>query len=284
MATFELAAFADEYSQNFDEQIKGLLENEIYCMEIRGVNGRNIDSVSCDEAVELRKKLSANGIRVSSVGSPLGKIDLKDDFAQHLEKEKHIIELAHIFDCDRIRMFSFYHEGKTAEEARSEVMYRLGEMLKLTEGENVVLCHENERGIYGDTPERCLDIQKQFDTKIKLIFDHANFICVDCQPYPYAFNILKDYIYYFHIKDATASKRMARAGHGVGRFVETFRDINKYDKHYILTVEPHLQVFEGLAELEGKGGKLINDQYPSRESAFKAACDAIKAVLQKAAG
>lgn len=282
MAKFELAAFADEYSPVFDEQIKGLVENGITNLEIRGVDGHSIDAVTPDEAKELKKKLDASGIRVSSMGSPLGKIDLKDDMDAHIEKEKHIIELAHIFGCDRIRMFSFYHEGRDADDCRSEVMDRLGQMLKASEGEGVVLCHENERGIYGDNAVRCLDIQKEFGGEIKLVFDHANFICVDCEPYPYAFDMLKDYIFYMHIKDAMPDKTMAPAGVGCGRFVETFTELDKYDKTYICTVEPHLQVFEGLAELEGKDSKVVTNQYPSRAAAFKAACDAIKGVIAKA--
>ena len=106
MAKFELAAFADEYSPVFDEQIEGLLANGIRNLEIRGVDGHSIDAVTPDEAKDLKKKLDANGLRVSCVGSPLGKIDLKDDMDAHIETEKRIIELAHIFGCDRIRMFS----------------------------------------------------------------------------------------------------------------------------------------------------------------------------------
>ena len=282
MAKFELAAFADEYSPVFDEQIEGLLANGIRNLEIRGVDGHSIDAVTPDEAKELKKKLDANGLRVSCVGSPLGKIDLKDDMDAHIETEKRIIELAHIFGCDRIRMFSFYHEGRKAEECRGETMDRLARMLRTTEGENVILCHENERGIYGDNAERCLDIQKEFGSEIKLVFDHANFVCVDCEPYPYAFGMLKDYIFYLHIKDAMADKTMAPAGVGVGRFVETFTELDKYDKTFICTVEPHLQVFEGLAKLEGKDAKVVVNQYPSRAAAFKAACDAIKDVIAKA--
>lgn len=282
MAKFELAAFADEYSPIFDEQIKGMICNGIKNLEIRGVDGHSIDKVTANEAKELKKKLDANGLRVSSMGSPLGKIDIKDDMDLHIEMEKHIIELAHIFECDRIRMFSFYHEGIEADSCRGEVMDRLSRMLSTAKGEDVFLCHENERGIYGDNADRCLDIQKEFGGEIKLVFDHANFICVDCEPYPYAFNMLKEHIFYLHIKDAMPDKTMAPAGVGAGRFVDTFTELDKYDKTYICTVEPHLQVFEGLAALEGKDAKVVTNQYPSRAAAFKAACDAIKVVIKQA--
>jgi len=280
VATFELAAFTDEYSPNFDEQLVGMEKNGVRCMEMRGVDGVNVASLTPQKAAECKKKLDAKGFRVSSIGSPLGKISLCDPIEPHLEQLRSVIETAHTLGCDRIRVFSFYiPEGKKPEDCRGEVMERLGAMLGIAESTGVILCHENEKGIYGDTALRCLDIQKQFDSKIKLVFDHANFICCDDEPYPYAFDMLRDYIFYMHIKDATADKHMAPAGHGIGRFAETFAELNKYDRHFILTVEPHLQVFKGLDGLESAHRTKVENQYATSADAFKAAVDAIRGII-----
>ena len=280
MTEFILSAFADEYSPKFDEQIEGLKLNGVKYMEIRGVDGKNIADVTVDEAKILKQKLNDNGLAVSSMGSPIGKIKITDPFEPHLESLKHIMKLAKIFECDRIRMFSFFISNDSKpEDYRAEVMCRLGKMLEAAKAEGIILCHENEKGIYGDTAARCLDIQKEFNGEIKLIFDHANFICCDEEAYPYAFNMLKDYIYYMHIKDATADKKMAPAGKGIGCIPQSINDLRSVDHKFVLTVEPHLQVFKGLENLEGAHKTKVDNQYTTSAEAFKAAVDAIRSLI-----
>ncbi|HAA24848.1 MAG TPA: xylose isomerase, partial [Ruminiclostridium sp.] len=44
----------------------------------------------------------------------------------------------------------------------------------------IILAHENEKGIYGDTPERCVDIIKSMNCDyVRAVFDPANFIQCD---------------------------------------------------------------------------------------------------------
>src|SRR5699024_7407257 len=120
---------------------------------------------------------------------------------------KHTLEIAKILETDYIRMFSFYiPEGEDPKDYRSEVLKRLKDLVDLAEKAGIVLLHENEKGIYGDTPERCLDIIEGIDSKFfRAIFDPANFVQVGVENYPYAFDMLKEYIEYMHIKDARES-------------------------------------------------------------------------------
>ena len=253
MAKFVLSAFADEYSPEIDKQIEGLKANGIGMLEIRGVDGTNIAHITEEKAREVKAKFDANGIKVSCIGSPIGKIKITDPFEPHLEELRHVIKLAKIFETKKIRMFSFYPDhGEPMSEIRDEVMKRLAAMLEIAEAEDVLLCHENERGIYGDSVERCLDIQKEFGGRIKCVFDPANFICMGDEPYPYGYNTLKDHILYFHIKDGEV----------------------------ILTLEPHLTVFKGLEVLEHKKEGEIIKEYSSGEEAFKVAADALKKYIK----
>lgn len=285
MAEFVLSAFADEYSPKLDEQIEGLKKNGVGFMEIRGVDGKNIADLTEDEMKAAKAKLDAAGIGVSSIGSPIGKIKVYDDFDAHLDKLRNCIRAAKIFGTKNIRIFSFYiPEGKTREECRPEVMKRLGAMLELAKAEDVVLCHENEKGIYGESAECCLDIQNEFGGEIKLIFDPANFIMDGHEPYPHAYELLGDKIYYMHIKDATAGKVICPAGKGVGCVPEIIADLDKKrGGKLFLSVEPHLKVFKGFDALEATGDKTImpDNTYASNAEAFGAAVDAIKAIIAK---
>ena len=283
MAEFVLSAFADEYSPKFDEQLEGLKKNGVGFIEIRGVDGTNVADLTDEQLHEVRAKLDAAGIGVSSIGSPIGKIKVYDEFEPHLEKLERCVSAAKILGTPNIRMFSFYiPEGKTREECRPEVMRRLGVMLDIAKKAGVTLCHENEKGIYGDSPETCLDINNEFGGEMKLIFDPANFIECGCEPFPHGYGLLGDRIYYMHIKDATAEKMIAPAGKGVGRIPEIIADLDKKRSGKIfLTVEPHLRVFAGLAGLETYEKTKMPNTYGTSAEAFGAAVDAIKAIIAK---
>ena len=285
MAEFVLSAFADEYSPNFDEQLEGLKKNGVGYMEIRGVDGKNIGDLTEDEMKAAKAKLDAAGIGVSSIGSPIGKIKVTDDFDAHMKKLANCVKAAKIFGTENIRIFSFYiPEGMTREECRPEVMQRLARMLEYAESEGVTLCHENEKGIYGESAECCMDIQKEFDGRIKLIFDPANFVMDGHESYPAAYELLGDKIYYMHIKDATADKVICPAGKGIGGVPQILADLDKKrDGKIFLSVEPHLKVFKGFESLEATGDKTImpENTYSSNTEAFGVAVKALKDIIGK---
>ncbi len=267
---FRLSAFADEASPSIDGQIKAMKENGIGLLEIRTVDGQNIANITNEKAKEVRKKLDDAGIAVWSLGSPYGKITLDDDFAEHLEKFKHGVELCDILGTKHIRMFSFYgSEGRS-----SEVFERLGAFLEEVKGTGILLCHENEKGIYGDIATRCLEIHKEFP-EIKAIFDPANFIQSGQETKP-AWELLSPYIEYMHIKDAVADGSVVPAGKGIGNLPYL---LSEY-KQSVLTIEPHLAIFKGFEKLEADEKTKINPyNYPDPETAFKAACDALKGLI-----
>lgn len=281
MAKFELSAFTDEYSPNMEEQIKGMLENNIKYTELRGVNGKNVSEITADEAKQVKEMLSANGLAVWSVGSPLGKIKLTDDINKHIDLVKRVCETACILDTKNIRVFSFYVPNTyNIAPYRAQVMEYMNMMLEASKPYGTILCHENEKGIYGARTAGVKDILDTFGDGYRCIFDPANFIQEDVVTYPDAFNVLKDDIYYMHIKDARADKSIAPAGRGIGRIPEILSELNKREGTVVLTLEPHLRVFSGLAQLEESGSTTeILDQYPTSAAAFNAATNALKEVI-----
>ena len=154
MAKFELSAFTDEYSPEIDKQIEGMLKNGIHYTELRGVDGKNVSEIDVAKAKEVKAKLEANGLEVWSIGSPLGKIKLTDDIEKHLELTKHCAELANVFGTPRMRVFSFYVPNTTdIAPYRTQVIDWMGRMLEVAKAEGAILCHENEKGIYGEKIE-----------------------------------------------------------------------------------------------------------------------------------
>lgn len=280
--TMKIYAFADEAGADLDTQVQALKANGLDGLEIRNVDGKSISDLTEGEAQEVRKRLDAEGLRVWSIGSPIGKVHIeRDDFDKHLEVFRHTLDLADILGADCFRLFSFYlPQGKDPGDYRDEVIDRMGRFAELAEGRTVTLCHENEKGIYGDTAARCLDILTALPA-IRAIFDPANFI--QCgQDTLAAWKLLKPCVRYLHVKDALADGSVVPAGEGIGNLPFIVEDFLS-DGGSVFTIEPHLAVFSGLASLEKDDARSAvgKYEYESSMAAFCAACTAFKKICNK---
>ena len=279
MKNFTLCAFADEADDALLGQVKALTENGISNLEIRNVDGVNVSDLSVKQAKEIKNVLDENGIKVFSIGSPIGKIDIEDDFAPHLEKFKKTLEIADVLGAKAFRLFSFYiDKNKRAEDFKNKVISQLGEFVKANENSGVVLCHENEKGIFGDVASRCVEIHKALPS-LKAVFDPANF--VQCgEDTVKAWEQLSPYIHYMHIKDAAANGDIVPAGTGIGQIPELLKRYREMGGTAI-TLEPHLSEFAGLSGLERAGEKsqVGGLNFASQEEAFAAGVASLKAIL-----
>lgn len=270
---FTLSAFADEASKQINEQIIAMKENGITHLEIRGVDGENISKISCEKAKEVRKQLDDAGLAVWSLGSPYGKIKITDSFEEHLDLFKHGLEIADILGTKNIRMFSFFISDGEYEKHSEEVMKRLEKFIDAAKGTGILLCHENEKGIYGDIASRCLEIHKNFPT-LRGVFDPANY--VQChQDTIEAWEMLAPYIEYMHIKDALPDGLVVPPGKGVGNLKYLLENY----KGKVLSVEPHLTKFVGFDALEGGEKTQLGFSYPNNRAAFDAAVAALKELI-----
>lgn len=279
MANFILSAFADEASSNLSEQIAALKKAHVPCIELRNVNGKSVKDLTLDEARAVRAELDAGGIKVASMGSPFGKIGINADFEPHMQEFEHALDLCHVLGADRMRVFSFYIPA-TEEPAkyRDEVIRRLDVMLDAAEREGVKLCHENEKGIYGDIGARCLDLMDALGDRLGLVFDPANYI--RCKESPAElFPQQEGFLTYMHIKDAIMETgAVVPSGLGDGGLPEIIEALSRRQGDMVLSVEPHLKVFDGLEKLQGDA-LTHKYSYPDSFAAFTAATDAIKNLL-----
>ncbi len=274
---YTLSAFADEASPLLYEQIETMQKNGVDALEIRGVNGRNISDMTRDEVRCAYRMLSEAGISVWSIGSPIGKIGITDEFGPHLDKFKKIVDYARLCSAKCIRLFSFY--GVDSPEKENEALERLSAMADAAKGSGVVLCHENEKGIFGWNAENCLRILEQIEG-IRGVFDPANFVqCgVDTKA---AWNRLAGHIEYLHIKDALANGKVVPAGHGIGNLEYIIGAYHALGGN-VYSLEPHLAVFKGFSDLEKEGKTDIPEyEYPNSFAAFAASADAAKAILDR---
>ena len=246
------------------------------------MDGKNCAKLTLEEADAVKAKLDAAGVALSALGSPYGKAPLDKPFDEHLALFRHGLELCKRLGCKRIRMFSFFPPaGSNPADWREEVIRRLTIMLDLAQEAGIQLVHENEKEIYGDVTERCVDLLDHFGDRMGFAFDPANFIQCGVNP-PEAYEKLHDRITYMHIKDAImADGAVVAAGHGDGHLAELLSRLNaEREGDVILTVEPHLTVFAGLGDLQGEA-LTHHESYPDSRTAFHAACSALKDILAK---
>lgn len=253
MSNFILSAFADEIDMDLQMQMDVLDKYNIKHIEMRGVNGKGLVEYTLDEAKEIKKQLDDRGFSLSAIGSPIGKIYVDEDFNPHMDLFKHTIELAHLMETKYIRMFSFFiPKGEDPNKYRDEVLNRWNSFINAAKGSGIILAHENEKDIYGDTAERCLDLLKSLNCSyVRAIFDPANFIQCNEITYPKAYDMLEEYIDYMHIKDALYKDgSVVPAGYGDGNIKEILTQLYKNKFNCYLTLEPHLGHFSGLDKLE----------------------------------
>lgn len=276
-----LSGFSDEIAPEFDTQLETLGEFGLSYLELRAADGVNVSDFTPEKVKEVKRKLDGAGIQVSSIGSPIGKIGIEEDFAPHLEKLKRTLEIQKELEAPYVRMFSFYlPKDRDPREFREEVMDRVGRMVEEAKSWDSVLLHENEKGIYGDKACRCKELMDAFyGPHFHGVFDFANFVEVGQETLP-AYQLLKPYIGYVHIKDALAKeKKVVPVGQGDGHVKEILGDLLGGGWKGFLSLEPHLIDFAGLASLEQEARKRENAL--DGKSAWKLALDSLRGMLKE---
>ena len=280
MAKFILSAFADEAGTTLQEQITALKRNDISYIEPRNINGKPILTLTDEELTEVKKELDKNGIKVNSLGSPIGKYPINEPFEKHLVDFKRAIEVCKILGTDKMRMFSFFTKQSELSIYRDEVISRLSKMCKIASKNRITLCHENESEIYGQNPEQMLDLMNNVPG-LKGIFDPANYRMNNCDVID-GINATLVNLAYLHIKDAIYdSQVIVPAGDGEGKIPEILDIVNEAtDDIVYLTLEPHLFLFDAYKlidnhELKGKYN------FSNNSESFDFAANALKTVMKE---
>ncbi|AST89984.1 sugar phosphate isomerase [Sutcliffiella cohnii] len=250
-----ISGFSDEISSDFNTQLEVVANLGMNYISLRGIDGKNIGDFTADEVKEsVLPRLNAAGIKVSSVGSPIGKVFINDE--EGFEKQKSMLEelcqISKLLDCKYIRIFSFYiPKGENPDGYRDAVVSKVKEFAQIAEKHNIVLLHENEKDIFGDIGRRCDDLLRSVDSpSFKAIFDFANF--VQCgEDTQVCYDLLKDLVEYIHIKDAvTTDSQNVVCGTGEGKIPEILEQAISSGYKGFLTLEPHLVLFDSLKDLE----------------------------------
>jgi len=241
-----LSAFADEVTDDFPGQVEYLVREQVKYIELRFLNRKNILDLTAAEQKEAGAILRDHAIRVSAIGSPIGKVRIDEPFAPHLERFRKAVDLALFFETPLIRVFSYYPPaGGNILDYRQEVIERFGVKLEIIKNTALVLVHENEANIYGHSAKNCADlIQALGSPQLRLAYDPANFVfeygITDhirrCWP------LMKPYVAHVHIKDWKLGETTGcLPGRGDAQIEDLLRELKAMHYNGFLTLEPHLR-------------------------------------------
>ena len=249
-----LSGFVDEIDDDFAVQCRVAADLGLKYAEVRSAWGINILDLDDDQLQRVRELLAEHGLQVSSIGSPIGKIGIDDDFGPHLERMRHAAEVAQFLNAPYVRLFSFFiPEGEDPDSYRDEVLRRMRAIADVAEQAGVIAVHENEKEIYGDIPRRCLDIVTSVDSpSLKLAWDPANYVQCGVRPFTEGYADLRPHTVYIQIKDALlADASVVVAGAGDGEVAETIRALQADGFDGFFSLEPHLGEYTAFGALSG---------------------------------
>jgi len=274
--TWTLSAFADEAAQDIDEQIRAIQSGGLKMIDLRNVDGHNIGALPVESAKVVKGKLDAANISVGMFGTPLGKIDIADDFDIDVKKLDHIAKLADIFGCRKVRIFSYFNRknNRPMYTWACESLRRLGALKEQAASMKLSLYHENEHDIFGDKVWQNETIARSLrdsgapgsEGTFRCIFDFDNYNQVGENVWD-AWQRLEPFTDAFHLKDSTKECSHVPIGTGNGRAKDILADALKRGWHGHLANEPHLSRSPAIMAT-GPGGKA--DQKLAELSEFEA--------------
>ena len=269
--TFILSGFADEISPQPAVQLETLAAESIRYLELRSAWSANVVSLTDAQLARFRREADEAGVRVSAIGSPIGKIGIEAPLGPELERMRRIADVAALFDTTIVRVFSFFiPAGEPPERYRQAVIDRMGALAQIAAERGILLAHENEKEIYGDIPERCADLIASVGSPaLRATFDAANFVQCGVRPHTDGYELLRPYLVYLQVKDALAGTgQVVPAGEGDGEVRQTLAALAASGFSGYASLEPHL------AEAGRYGGF-------SGPQEFRRAATALKGLLRE---
>ncbi|MCX3067030.1 TIM barrel protein [Cetobacterium somerae] len=283
----KISGFIDEIDIGFEKEVEVIKKLGMKYIELRSVNGTNISDLSIEKVNDIKKYLQNKNIKISCIASPIGKInideiDFENKFEEHLKKFKHVLDISQILKVKYVRVFSFFLKKEQKEKYKDLILEKMKSFIKEISELDIILLHENEKGIYGDDIESSLKLIEEIDSeKFRLIFDPANFIQVGISPLK-AYEKLKKFVEYVHLKDANfSSQENVLIGTGDGEILELLKELKKEKYEGFLSLEPHLINFSVLQSLEQEDVNERKVQFKDGKEAFKKSLETLLKMIEK---
>ena len=259
-ASFMISAFGDEIASDLETQLQVLNELKIPCLELRAVWGQNVLLLSDEQVAQVRALCDGHGVTISAIGSPIGKSPIEAPVETEVQNLRRLIEIARQLGTNNIRIFSFHPPGDSAsvdyDSYVDSAIDRIRRLAAVAEAEGITLLLENEKGIVGDTLDRCVKLVEAIESPhLVFLWDPANFVQVgEARITERGWPLLSSRVGYVHIKDCTLSGSVKAAGEGDGQVPELLTRLVSDGYQGMLALEPHLAIAAHSSGFSGPDG------------------------------
>ncbi|MCY3904000.1 MAG: sugar phosphate isomerase/epimerase [Caldilineaceae bacterium] len=259
-ASFMIGAFGDEIADDLETQLQVLNELKIPCLELRAAWGVNVLNLSDEQVARVRALCEEHGVTVSALGSPIGKSPIEAPIETEVKNLQRVIEIGRQLGTANIRIFSFHPPGDSAtvdyDSYLDSAIDRIGRLVAVAEEEDVTLLLENEKGIVGDTLDRCVKLVEALQSEhLVFLWDPANFVQVGAARLTErGWPLLRERVGYVHIKDCTLDGTVKAAGEGDGQVPELLTELVRCGYKGMLALEPHLAMAGHSSGFSGPDG------------------------------
>ena len=229
-----LSGFADEAANQKTavEQFAAFAAIGLQYYSLRFVdlgNGiKNVMDLTKSEVTKLRHLEDEYCMNVASIGSPIGKVKLRDEedgtknryvpFDQYLKKDvARACELAHAFETKLIRGFSFYHpKGTDPREYLSQAADQLGQIAEACHRSDLTFGLEIEANLIGQTGSLIAELHRRVNhPALVTIFDGGNIVSqgYSTEETFEQYVAMKPSLGWMHIKDYHHPRPAAKSAH-----------------------------------------------------------------------
>ncbi len=262
-STFRVAIINDEISQDFGHACEVTSkEFGMDWIELRGMWNKNILKLDANEIAEARRILEKYKLRVTDIASPLFKVDWpgapqskfspKRDqfnadftFDQQPEVLERSMELAKVFQTERVRIFDFWRLDDQAVY-RDAINAKLREAADIATKQKIILLLENEMTCNTATAAESAKVLAAVKAEnFMLNWDPGNAAAAGEKPFPDGYQLLpKERIGHCHCKDVTRKSDgkgydWAPVGKGIIDWIGQFTALKRDGYHFAVSLETH---------------------------------------------
>ena len=209
-------------------------------MEIRTVDDVNVMDLSAKTLRTVRRACDEEGLTITCVSSPIGKERADQPVEQAAAKVAHAADIADVFGCPFIRVFSFFRRELAPQEAYRRSLERLRAMAAVAQARHKILVMESGADTVGAKSADMLRLLREVDSPaLACAFDPAAFFAAGDEPFEESLPNLDQYILYVHVKDVRRGQAgRVPAGEGNARVREIVSALR--DRDVTCSLEPHL--------------------------------------------
>jgi L-ribulose-5-phosphate 3-epimerase len=260
---FRVAVINDEVSQDFGRSCEVIArEFGLEWIELRAMWNKNILNLDATEVAEARRVLEKYKLRVTDIASPLFKVDwpgapksafspkgaqFSADFTYEQQDEvlERSIELAKVFQTERVRCFDFWRLDDQAPY-RAAMNEKLLGAASAAGKKGVTLLLENEAACNTGTAAEATKVLAEVKSpSLMLNWDPGNAASRGENVFPEGYALLpKERIGHCHCKDVTkkadgSGYDWAAMGRGIIDWTGQFAALKRDGYHFAVSLETH---------------------------------------------